>query len=125
MVLQKIIKWLIPLVFLTLLFVFCFSWFHYQATPVSIYKYLLAHIGTSVGVSLSVPENPFNNLVRQFQEKEADLKKREQKIDEILIKTERETKIILTLVLVLTIILVILILLNFYLDYQSRKIQKT
>lgn len=121
---QKEIKILIYFFSLFLVFLFCFSWFYYRATPPAIIKYLGAQVGSSFGVSLSVPENPFNNLVKQFQEKEEELKKREEKINEILAKSERDGRIIMILILSLIIILFFLVLLNFYFDYRTRKHQK-
>lgn len=121
---QNKIKMAIYFVSFLLVSIFCFSWLHYGAKPPEIMKYLLAQIGSSVGVSLTVPENPFNTLAKQLQEKEIELQKREKALDEILIKINRESKIILASILVLMIILVILILLNFYFDYQFRKTEK-
>lgn len=121
---QKKIKILIYCLLILLIFIFGFSWLRYGARPQAIVKYLLAQMGSTVGVSLNVPENPFNTWAKQLQEKETELQAREQKIDELLSKTARESRVILTLILVLTIILVLLILLNFYFDYQTRKFQK-
>lgn len=116
----------IPIYFvsLALILIFCFSWIFYSAEPIEIVKYLLAQAGAGVGMSISVPENPFNTLAQQLQEKEAGLEKREEAVAEVLEKSERDGKIILTLILSLTTVLFFLILLNFYLDYQSRKYQK-
>lgn len=121
---RRIIKISIYFISFLLVLIFSFSWIKYEAKPVEIVKYLLAQIGSKVGVSLSVPENPFNTWAKQLQEKEIELQEREQRLNDILIKTERESRIILISILILTIILVILVLLNFYLDYQSRKFQK-
>lgn len=121
---QKNIKILIYFFSFILAFLFYFSWSYYGASPPAIVKYLLAQMGSSFGVSLTVPENPFNNLVKQFQEKEEELQKREQKINEILAKSERDSRIILILILSLIIILFFLVLLNFYFDYRARKHQK-
>lgn len=122
---QKIIRFLIFLILFLLFSLFLFSWVRYKANPLAILKYLLAQIGTGVGVSLTVPENPFNTWAKQLQEKEFQLQEREKMINEILLKTERESKIILTLILVLMIILFFLLLINFYFDWKSRKIYPT
>lgn len=120
---QKTIKLLIYINSLFLVLLFCFSWFYYGANPAQIMRYLLAQVGSNLGVSLTVPENPFSNLAKQFQEKEAELQKREEAINEILRKTERNSRIILVLILSLIIILFFLVLVNFYFDYKTRKSQ--
>lgn len=120
---QKNIKFLIYFIFSVLVLTLFFAWFRYKTSPIAIVKYMLAQAGYTVGVSLNVPENPFNIWARQLQEKETDLQKREQMLNEILVKTERESRIILTLILVLIIILFILVLVNFYFDYQTRRSQ--
>lgn len=121
---QKLLKFSIYLVSLFLLSIFLISSLRYKTNPAAIFKYLIAQIGSSVGVSLTVPENPFNNLVKQFQEKEMELKEREEKVNEMLMKIERESRIILSLILILIIILFFLLLLNFYFDYRTRKLHR-
>lgn len=122
---KKVVKNLIFLVCFLLIFIFGFCWVRYQVFPSEILKYLGAQIGSSVGVSLTVPENPFNKWARQLQEKEKELNLRERALNEAFLKAQQESKIILTAILVLIIILFFLLLLNFYFDFKSRKIQKT
>lgn len=121
---QRMLKISIFIFSFILILIFCYSWVRYGVDPAKIMKYLVAEIGSSVGVSLTVPENPFNTWAKQLQERETELQKREQTLNEILIKTERESRIILTLILVLIIILFFLVLLNFYFDYRTRRFQK-
>lgn len=118
---KKITKFLICFFFSLLVLTLFFTWVRYRVNIVALAKYMLAQAGYSIGVSLNVPENPFNTLAKQLQEKETDLQKREQLLNEIIVKTEKESKIILILILTLIIILFILVLVNFYLDYQARK----
>lgn len=121
---RKKIKSLIYLIFLSLCSLFLYSWARYKANPPAIVHYLLAQIGSSVGISLTVPENPFNTWAKQLQEKEENLQQREAMLIELLNKTEKEAKILLSLILVLLIVLFFLLFLNFYFDYQSRKFLK-
>lgn len=104
-----------------LLFVFVYSWIFYNIRPPAILNYLLAQVGSSVGMSLTVPENPFNTWAKQLQEKEENLNKREEAILKLIEKSERDSKIILVLVFILSIVLFFFIFLNFYFDYQERK----
>jgi len=108
-------------VFSVLVLTFCFSWIFYGASPPDIMKYLLAQVGSGVGMSVSVPENPFNTLAQQLKEKETELEKREESIMATLEKRERDSRIIYNLILGLMTVLFSLLLLNFYFDYQNRK----
>lgn len=110
--------------FLSLVLIFCFSWISYDVNPPEILEYLLAQAGSGVGMSLSVPENPFNTLAQQLKEKETELEKREEDMLRILEKRERDSKIIFNLILGLITVLFTLLLLNFYFDYRARKNQK-
>lgn len=122
---QKTIKVLIFLNLLFLFFIFFFCWSKYKASPLAVLRYLFAQIGSSVGVSLTVPENPFNTWAKQLQEKEAQLQEKEKLINELLVSSQRESKFILVAILVLMIILFFLLLLNFYFDWKSRRISQT
>ena len=112
-----------------LVFVFGFSWASFKVNPFDITGYLVAQVGSSMGVSMSVSENPFNTLAQQLEEKEAQLQEKEKALE------QKETglggqifpsfdKIILGLIAGLLIILFVLILLNFYFDYRHRKFQR-
>jgi len=114
------------LVLIVLVFIFSFSWILYQVNPVDIIKYLGAQAGSTIGVSVSVSENPFNTLAQQLKEKEIKLQEKEKELlkKETALKKENissQGKIILSLISGLLIILFILILINFYLDYKRRK----
>jgi predicted nucleic acid-binding Zn ribbon protein len=84
-------------------------------------KYYLAQIG----ITVSIPPNPFNILAQQLKEKESTLSAKEQEIQqkETLLKEqerEKKDKIILYFSLV-GVVLLILVLVNFYLDYRRRR----
>jgi hypothetical protein len=79
---QNKLRILIILVSLSLVFVFGFSWVSFRVNPVDITKYLAAQVGSSMGVSVSVSENPFNTLAQQLEEKEAQLQEREKALEE-------------------------------------------
>jgi len=122
--LNKKLRLPIYFVFFLLISVFCFSWMSYSVGPVEISKYLLAQVGSGVGMSVSVPENPFNVWDQQLREKEEELEEREDLVYQVLEKRERESNLIFILILGLIAILLILLLVNFYFDYQDRKYQK-
>lgn len=96
--------------------------------PVDIGKFIGAKLGFAVGISTSVPENPFNKLASQLKEKEAELTIKEQelnlKAEEL--KTGNQGQDILVMVLGIGIVILFaLVLLNYYLDYRRRKNEKS
>ncbi len=120
------LKKIIVFLFLCLIFVFGFSWRFYKVSPVEIFSYFRAQIGTTVGMSVGVAENPFNTLAKQLKEKELRLKEKEELLNAKEIELEekkfsRAGEVILAIILAIIIIQFILILLNFYLDYKNRK----
>ena len=99
----------------------------FNANPVTIGKYFIAQIGSSVGIMTSVPPNPFNTLAQQLKEKELALldKERELAQEEAALgkKIDKELATQNKILLYLSIIggiLLILILFNFYFDYKRR-----
>src|SRR3972149_3838860 len=92
--------------------------------PTAVGRFLIAQIGSGIGVTVSITPNPFNILAEQLEEKESELSAKEvaleqketaQKEDE-----EREKKNNRTAFAYFAVgggSLLVLILLNFYLDY--------
>jgi len=122
---KKIIKiWHIVLIFLIGV-VFSSLLFYLGANPLDVYKFIGAKIGSAVGLSVSVPENPFNELAFSLKQKEGRLAEREKALDlkeaEIQKKSGLgENKFTLAIVLGI-VILFILVTLNYYLDYRRRR----
>lgn len=107
---------------------FIFLWVVFNAGPVATGKYLAAQVGSAIGVTVSIPPNPFSTLAQQLKEKEFVLSDKEQELQqkEAALKTQSnqeqnaQNKILLSL-FVLGGILLSLILLNFYLDYRRKR----
>ena len=105
-----------------------FSSTFYEVNPLAVVRYFLATAGSTVGVSLGVPENPFNTLAQQLKEKETRLENREYVLDEREGELEERSlflpsEIILNLILGMMIMLLSLISLNFYFDHKDRNSQ--
>ncbi|MCU0679627.1 MAG: hypothetical protein MUC28_04260 [Planctomycetes bacterium] len=110
------------------IYALCFlaiGFFYYLgANPIQVGKYIGARFGSSVGMSTSVPENPFNKLALDLKEKEDRLNQKERDLRErekVLTDAPSQNKLILILG-VGTVFLFVLILLNYYFDYRRRKI---
>ncbi len=89
--------------------------------PIDVGRFIGAKIGSAVGMSLSVPENPINKLALQLKEKEADLAQKEQDLnarEKALNDRNNPLMIVLTVGIG---VLFALILLNYYLDYRRRR----
>ena len=85
-------------------------------------NYFLAQTGSAIGVSVSVPPNPFNTLAQQLQEKEDSLHFRERDLEAKEKKlTEDGKNLSGKFVYVVLGLLTILVSVNFYLDYKRRK----
>jgi hypothetical protein len=92
--------------------------------PIDISKYFGAKFGSSVGMSVGVPENPINKLAMQLKEKEEDLNERERALADKeagLVNPSRGDRMIIWIMGLGIITLFILILVNFYLDRRYRK----
>ena len=96
--------------------------------PVDIGVFLGAKIGSAVGLSTSVVENPFSRLALQLNEKEErlnklekELNKKEKSLGEYN-KTEN-SRLLLWLMAGGIIVLFMLIALNYYLDWKRKKIK--
>ncbi len=102
-----------------------FSLTFYEVNPLAVVKYFLATAGSTVGVSLGVPDNPFNTLAQQLKEKETRLENREYALDEREVELEERnlflpSEIVLSLILGTMVMLLSLISLNFYFDHKDR-----
>ncbi len=113
----KIIRRLIIITAGSLLLVFYFFSFYLNTKPFALFKYLVAQVGSAVGIQIKVPENPYNTLAQQLREKEISLEEREK------ILTRRES-IIMGTVFGFMIFLFLLLILNFYFDWRHRRLSK-
>ncbi len=90
----------------------------YKADTLTLAKYYLAQIG----VTVSIPSNPFNTLAQRLSEKESTLSVKEQELQKKEIALREEEKKDKT-VLYFSLgggVLLVLVLVNFYLDYRRR-----
>jgi hypothetical protein len=112
------------ILFFFFLFLLGYSKIVLKIAPTDLVFYSLASLGSSVGVSVSVPPNPYNTLVVQLQEWQNKLTEKEkilnQKELELRQKSVIEGEIISKLILALLIIIFLLVLINFYLDFKFR-----
>ncbi len=107
-----------------LLFMMIVMSFLYVAnlSPIDISVFLGAKIGSAIGMNVGVPENPFNKLALQLDEKEVRLNEQEKKLDERADALSVGGNIGLWLMVIAFGIgaLFVLILFNFYLDIKRR-----
>lgn len=91
--------------------------------PIDIGKFIGAGMGSAVGMSLSVPENPFNRLAFQLKEKEESLNQREVELNEReqALKSSGGQNIIFIILAAGIGVLFVLVMLNYYFDYKRRK----
>lgn len=99
------------------------AFFYFLGTnPIQLGRYIGARFGDAVGLSVSVPENPFNKLALDLKEKEDRLAQMERELSvrkQALDETGPDRLIIILGATIF--ILFVLILLNYYLDYKRRK----
>ncbi len=111
-----------------LLFMMIVMSFLYVANlnPIDISVFLGAKMGSAIGMNISVPENPFNKLAFQLDEKEARLNEQEKKLDERADALGVGDNIGLWLMIIAFGIgvLFVLILFNFYLDIKRRRLKE-
>lgn len=98
-----------------------------NVSPIAIGQYFIAQIGSGIGVSVSVPPNPFNALAQQLQEKEEtllekeiNLVERENLLTERIEEGRNKNDKTLNYLSIIGGVLLTLILLNFYFDYRRR-----
>jgi len=100
--------------------------FFYQLglNPVDLSKFIGAKVGSAIGMTISVPENPINKLALELKQKEAGLNEREQDLNEREKALAKASALNDNLYIFMgggIIVLFILVLMNFYLDYKRRK----
>ncbi|PLX27090.1 hypothetical protein C0583_05090 [Candidatus Parcubacteria bacterium] len=94
--------------------------------PIDLSKYFGASFSSAIGMSVGVPDNPYNKLASQLKEKEEMLNARENALN------EREASIggtlsDETLIMIMgsgIILLFLLIIINYYLDFRRNKKQR-
>lgn len=97
--------------------------------PVNTSQFIGSKIGRAVGMSVSIPENPFNKLAVQLKEKEEILNQREnelnQKAEELNQKSKNTQSPMIIALMIGIVILFLLVLINYYLDYRRRQTENT
>ena len=92
--------------------------------PLAIGRFVGAKLSRAVGMSVSVPENPFNLIALQLKDKENQLNQKEQELNKKeldLDKTPSNNAVLLYILTVGIGVLFVLIMLNYYFDYRRRK----
>jgi hypothetical protein len=120
---KKTVKVIHSLRLAFLLVISLFFLFVIGLNPVDTTKFIGAKLGQAVGMTSSVPENPFNKLAVQLKEKENSLNQREMDLDakeQALNEGQGNNYLILVLGIGI-IVLFFLVSLNYYLDYKRRK----
>ncbi|HAM88803.1 MAG: hypothetical protein US93_C0002G0049 [Candidatus Falkowbacteria bacterium GW2011_GWD2_38_42] len=96
--------------------------------PVDVGIFYGSKVGSAVGMSSSVAENPFNKLALDLKNKENSLSQKEQALNareaELNSRSGLNQTVLLWVVIVGIFILFILIIINFILDYRRRKNEK-
>lgn len=123
--LKKTIKFIHTLRIFLLVFIVIAFFTVLGINPVNVSKFVGSKIGRAVGMSVSIPENPFNKLALQLKEKEAELDARERNLagkELALNSTSGKQSNFIILALSIGIgILFILVVFNYYLDYRRKK----
>ena len=93
--------------------------------PIDIGSYVGAGFGKAVGMSVAIPENPFNKLALDLKNKENILNERELALSEKEkdLQSQASTNNNLSIVLMAggIVVLFFLVLLNYYLDWKRKK----
>jgi len=100
--------------------------YYAQMNPIQIGQFMGAKMGQAVGMSVAVPENPFNKLALELQEKEELLESREAELaarEASLGVNNNTQQKLLIFVAVGIVVLLVLILINFYYDWYRQKRQ--
>lgn len=96
--------------------------------PVDVGIFYGTKIGSAVGMSSSVAENPFNKLALDLKNKENSLSQKEQALNarEAVLNSQigSNQAVLLWVIIAGILILFILIIINFILDYRRRKNEK-
>jgi hypothetical protein len=120
---KKMIKFIHAARVYFLLFITVSFFYYLGLNPVDVGCFIGAKMGSAVGMSVSVPENPFNRLALQLKEKEERLNQKEIELSErekILREANRGQERLVIGLTVGIVILFGLIVLNYYLDYRRR-----
>ncbi len=108
--------------FLTLIVLF---FVFLSLNPINISQYFGARFGSAVGMSISVPENPFNKLALQLREKEDRLNQKERQLAkreaELGVAQNQDQTFLLILLTAGIIVLFVLVIINYYLDFKRRR----
>ena len=89
--------------------------------PINVGQYFGAQVGSAVGMSVDIPENPFNKLALQLKEKEERLDQREKELEqreqELTASggTDNQTAFFIASGIM---VLFFLLLANFYMDWR-------
>jgi hypothetical protein len=93
--------------------------------PLDVGYFAGARIGQAVGMSISVPENPFNRLALDLKNKEERLDERERLLNEkeenLQARLNPKENFSLALMAGGIVVLFILLMLNYYFDWKRRK----
>ncbi|MFH0892553.1 MAG: hypothetical protein V1867_07330 [Candidatus Falkowbacteria bacterium] len=92
--------------------------------PVDLGKFVGAKVGSAIGMSISVPENPINKLALELKQKEEGLDQRERELNEREKELARSSAWNDNMYLFMgggIVVLFFLVLMNFYLDMRRRK----
>lgn len=116
---------ILPILFLGIIIASLIFQYITDINPLSIGKYFVYQLVSVIGVSVSVPPNPFNTLAQQLNEKENTLIQKEKELQEkeSIIAEGKESRQNRTILYAAGGggILLALVLLNFYLDYRRKK----
>ena len=93
----------------------------FRVNPVAIGQYLVAQVGSTLGITVSIPPNPFNMLAQQLAEKEKELGQKEATLEAQTNEKQKSQNKILISIGALGSILFALIALNFYFDWRRRR----
>ena len=120
---KKVFKFIHALRIFFLCFIIVNFLFIAGLNPVDIGKFIGAKLGSAVGISTSVPENPYNKLAKDLRDKEDELDLREQELfeKEKALGSGGQKDFLVIAMGAGIIVLFTLVLLNYYLDYKRRK----
>lgn len=121
---KRTVKYVHNLRILSLFFIpFCF-FLVLGINPIDLSKIIKGEIGQAVGMSVGVPENRYNKLAAQLENKENMLNEREGELA-LLEKKMSDSyggqETLVMLLFVGMVILFILVFINYYLDHKKRK----
>lgn len=111
------------------LFILVSFLYYLGLNPVDVGRFVGSKIGSAVGMSISVPENPFNKVALQLEEREEELDERAKALAIREVELDKQAQIdnnpVIFFLLAGIAVLFFLIILNYYLDYRRRKIKSS